>query len=261
MNQKEEIVKIYQKDEIAKTFDEERFEHKFQRYKNLIESKFLIDTLKKADLNGRRIKVLGKISDGSKDKSEYREPLKILDVACGTGRMLDAIRTSQVNVDYIGLDTSKAMTKWLLEKAKRLGISAEIRIGDATNMPFRDNSFDVVYTYHLTWHLPLDLQEKIIREMIRVTKKDGYIVFDILNADFLWEKVKKFFGRKKTEGVYKMKISEARKIFIDKEHNMEKLSDFPIKNDLIYSFANILNKSRRVLPKSLFHMTYFRVRK
>ncbi len=241
MNQKEEIIRIYQKEDIAKTFDIERFEHSYQRYKNLVESNFLIDTLK--------------IAGRGKDK------IKVLDVACGTGRMLEAIKKSGVGVEYTGLDTSKAMTKRLLGRAKRLEISAKVKIGDATNLPFKDNSFDVVYTYHLTWHLPQDLQEKMITEMLRVVKKDSYIIFDVLSADFLWGKIKRLFGRKPTEGIYKMKVCEVKKIINGASYSTEKLSDFPIKNGLVYSFVNVLNMIRRILPHRLFHMVYFRVRK
>ncbi len=262
MNQKEEIIKIYQKEDIAKTFDEERFEHPYQRYKNFIEAKFLIDTLKIAFLKKDKIKVLNKTFASSDSlKKTDSELVKVLDVACGTGRMLDAIKKSCVEVEYTGLDTSKAMTKRLLERAKKLGISASVKIGDATSMPFKDNSFDVVYTYHLTWHLPQELQEKMIREMIRVVKKEGYIVFDVLNANFLWEKIKGLFGRKPTEGIYKMKISDVKRIMGERNYPTEKLSDFPIKNDFVYSLVNILNVIRKMLPSPLFHMVYFRVKK
>ena len=136
-----------------------------------------------------------------------------------------------------------------------------LKIGDATKLPFGNSSFDLVYTYHLTWHLPKKTQEKIINEMLRVTKEGGYILFDVLNNDFLWEKIKIFFNIKKTDGIYKQKISEIKKQVPQKTTEIEKLSDFPIKNDSLYSVANIVNRARKILPANLFHMIYFLVKK
>ena len=239
MDQRKEIINVYQREDIAKTFDEKRFEYKFQKYKHLLESRLLYETLK----------LLAK------------RKIKVLDVACGTGRMIETLGKSPLEIDYTGLDTSKAMTKILLEKAKKFGIGAKVKIGDATQMPFEDNSFDLSYTYHLTWHLPKELQEKIIREMIRVTKKDGYIIFDVLNENFLWEKIKWLFGKRQTQGIYKMSIREIRKILDGKNYELEKLSDFPVKNSFIYSILNFTNNIRGVLPSFFFHMLYFRVKK
>lgn len=134
-------------------------------------------------------------------------------------------------------------------------------MGDATDIPFEDNTFDLVYTYHVTWHLPQEVQKKIILEMFRVVKKEGYIVFDILNSNFLWEKIKTSFNLRKTQGIYKMSFAEVEDLFKNPDYSLEKLSDFPIKNAPIYSIFNLINKFRKILPLSLFHMIYFRVKK
>lgn len=241
MDQKEEIIKIYQKEEISRDFDKKRDEFLFQKYKHKIESDFLKETIKKIN----------------------REKVKILDVACGTGRMLNEIFSIQKEIEYIGLDTSEEMTKILKRRAKEMEVSKRVKlnIGDATDMPFEDNTFDISYTYHLTWHLPQELQIKIIKEMIRVTKKGGYVLFDVLNSGFLWEKIKKLLGKKQTEGIYKINIHDLKKILFEKEYEIEKLNDFPIKNSLLYNLLNIINSFRSVFPISFFHMIYFRLRK
>jgi len=240
MIQKNKIIKTYQNFDIAKNFDSERFGYSFQRYKHKIEDNFLRSSIKKYGGNKK---------------------LKILDVACGTGRMLKAIKESCPSAEYFGLDASKAMTKILKKRSKELNLKVNLKLGDATKMPFKDDTFDITYTYHLTWHLPQKLQRKIIKEMLRVTKKEGYILFDVLNENFLWEKIKKIFGKKPTEGIYKMNISKLKKSFKSKKYRIEKLSDFPIKNSALYSIANLINMLRKILPLSLFHMIYFRVKK
>jgi len=240
MKQKKKIIKAYQEEDVAEVFDSEREKYKFQRYRHKIESNFLKESIKKIKKNSK---------------------IKVLDVACGTGRMLETMKNTNQSLEYYGLDMSKPLIKRLKEKAKKIGIKVNIKLGDATEIPFDDNTFDLVYTYHLTWHLPPKIQKKIILEMLRVVKKEGYIIFDILNSTFLWEKIKTMFKLKKTEGMYKMSVSEVKNFLPDSNYTLEKLLDFPIKNSIIYSIFNSINKFRKVLPLSLVHMVFFRVKK
>ncbi len=239
MKQKKDIEETYQREDVARVFDADRKKYLFQRYKHKIEANFL----KKTTFQLNKSKV------------------KVLDVACGTGRMLPEMFKTGKDIEYHGLDSSNAMTSHLKKKAKSLGIDVNLKMGDATKLPYEDNSFDVVYTYHLTWHLPYELQKKMIREMIRVCKKDGYVVFDVLNENFIWEKFKDIFKLKKTDGIYKVNINDLKKLIGKHEYDIEKLSDFPIKNSVLYSFFNVFNVLRNFLPINLYHMIYFRVKK
>lgn len=240
MNQKESIVSLYKRDDVAKTFDKERDEFAYQKYKHKLEANILKRVLKKL-------------------KSDKK--ITILDVACGTGRMLPTVL--EYNIDYTGLDTSKSMTKYLKGKAKKMGKEKDVKlvIGDATKIPFKDESFDFVFSYHLTWHLPEETEKKMILEIQRVTKKEGYFVFDILNKNFIWERVKKLFVANSEKGIYKMSIGETKKIISSKNISFEKLSDAKIKNSFTYSLFNIINEIRKILPLNLYHMVYFIVKK
>lgn len=243
LNQKQKIIEAYRDKETTETFDEDRSKYKFERYKHKIEADFLKKTIKLIE----------------KDK------IKILDVACGTGRMLPEIFSVDDNIEYFGLDTSKEMLKLLEEKSKKLNKkkSVKIKIGDACKIPFKNNEFDIVFSYHLLWHLPKDEQKKIIKEMLRVCKEGGFVIFDILNKNFVLEKFKEIFGEEKTGGIYKLSINDAKKI-IGIENNsidIEKLLDAPIKNNLIYRLFNIINNLRKIFPQSLYHMIYLRVKR
>ena len=242
MSQKEKIIKIYKKEDIAKTFDRDRSKYAYEKYKHKIEANFLKKAINKV-------------------KSEN---IKILDIGCGTGRMLPVIFKTKKKIKYSGLDTSDEMLKELRKKDvfKKQKKSIALILSDATKLPFKENTFDVVYTYHLLWHIPIRDQKKIILEMKRVVKKEGLIIFDVLNRDFIWEKLKKYFGKEKAEGLYKQNLSEVKEIIgeVDKIE-MEKLSDAIIKKDRMYRLFNIINISRNFLPSSLFHMIYFKIKK
>ncbi len=241
MEDKSKIIDTYRKKEVVSTFDEERKAFLYQREKHRIESEFLAESI---------------------NQTNAKKEIKILDVACGTGRMLPIVFSQNKKIDYTGLDTSSEMTSVLKEKANKLGEIKNVKIilGDASKMPFKENSFDIVFSYHLLWHLPKQEQEKIIYEMIRVTKKGGVIIFDVLNSEFIWEKVKKIFKLKQTEGIYKLSVEEIKSILGTKEYALEKVLDIKA-TDNVYRIMGLPNKVRKLLPKNLFHMLYFRVRK
>ena len=232
---KKEIINLYKRKDVVETFDKDRSKYAFEKYKNSVEAKFLQKNLQKIPGNP-----------------------KILDVGCGTGRMLPPIFNLNKKIKYFGVDTSKEMItqlkkKEVFKKNKKL---ISLKIADATKIPFKNDSFDLVFTYHVLWHLPKDIQIKILKEMIRVTKKGGYILFDFLNKNFLWERVKWLFGHKKTKGIYKLNLFEIRKIIDKKEIKKEKLFDIHIRNDSQYKYWNTFNKLKRILPLSFFHMSY-----
>ena len=239
--QKQKIIQTYQDKRNVETFDKERCKYAFQRYKHKVEANFLkktIDSMKKSKI-------------------------KILDVACGTGRMLPEVFSLKKEIEYRGFDSSEEMTKHLKEKAKKIDVrkNVKVKLGDASNLPFSDNEFDIVFSYHLLWHIPKEEQEKIIKEMLRVCKKDGIIIFDTLNKNFIYEKIKGFISERNTSELYKLTINEIKTLFEFKNIEIEKLNDFPIKNDSLYKIVNILNYIRNILPKSLYHMIFFRVKK
>jgi len=237
MDQKQKTIQTYQKRDVVGSFDSERSRYAFQRYKHRTEANFLKKAIKQLK----------------------QDKIKVLDIACGTGRMLPEVFSTGKDIEYVGLDTSKEMTNILKEKAKKISVGkkVKIKIGDASKIPFKDNSFDVVYSFHLLWHLPKEDQEKIIKEMSRVCKKDGFFIFDILNKDFLWEKLKK----QKTEGIYKLSIKEIKNLFNNKNFEIEKLCDAPIKNFWLYKSFNLINSLRKILPINFYHMLYFVIRK
>ncbi len=63
----------------------------------------------------------------------------VLDVGCGTGNHLLLLR--QMGLDVSGLDPSEAM---LAVARDKLGPAVDLRVGSAEELPFDDNSFDMV---------------------------------------------------------------------------------------------------------------------
>ncbi len=101
----------------------------------------------------------------------------ILDVACGTGRMLRLLRGSLPKAALYGLDLSPAY----LRKANRLlqelpGELPQLIRANAEAMPYADAFFDAVVSVFLFHELPGPVRQNVINEISRVVKPGGVVV-------------------------------------------------------------------------------------
>ena len=94
--------------------------------------------------------------------------MKILDVGCGKGRYLRNLVEDCPANQYYGVDISREVMKNIDD------ITLELSEGSLTNIPYQDNSFDLSYTCEALEHA-VDI-ESAVREMSRVTKRDGIII-------------------------------------------------------------------------------------
>jgi len=109
---------------------------------------------------------------------------EVLDVGCGRGQWLadfESWGAEQRGLRGIELDEGRASL------AKRRLHDADIRVGDASRLPWSDASFDiVVQSMAFTSILLADMKRDIAREMVRVLKRDGMILW----YDFFWNNPK-----------------------------------------------------------------------
>jgi SAM-dependent methyltransferase len=105
---------------------------------------------------------------------EARPFTAALDVGCGEGRFCRALK--ERNIPIIGIDP----TKQLIERAKELDPFGDYRLASAEELPFPDETFDLVISY-LTLIDIADFREAL-REMARVLKPDGTLLIANLNS-------------------------------------------------------------------------------
>lgn len=139
--EKNEVVNYY--DTIAKDYDESRFNNSYGAF---------------IDAEERRVldKLLGKPGEALR-----------LEVACGTGRL--------TNYATHGLDASAEMMKLAVERHPQVSFTQ----ASASETPFADDSFDVVYSFHLLMHLDAETISKIFAEVHRILKPGGRFILDI----------------------------------------------------------------------------------
>lgn len=106
---------------------------------------------------------------------DTQEPLKVLDVACGTADFTIEIAQKVANgSEVIGVDISEGMMAVGREKIKKAGVSAELLVADCEDLPYADNTFDrisVGFGVRNFEHLELGLSQ-----MCRVLTPGGKLV-------------------------------------------------------------------------------------
>lgn len=105
------------------------------------------------------------------------EPL-ILDIGCGVGSTIKELE--KVGRVY-GLDISDTALKYCRER----GIDS-VCLAQASDLPYRDDLFSLVISIDVLEHLEDDVGA--IREMYRVAKPGGLIVFTVPAFQFLWSR-------------------------------------------------------------------------
>jgi ubiquinone/menaquinone biosynthesis C-methylase UbiE len=100
------------------------------------------------------------------------EPLRVLDVGCGTGFV--ALRFAELGHTVTGIDLSPQMIERAREKADAEGRPIDFRVGDATKLPLADASYDVVVARHVIWNLPEP--RRGLEEWLRVLRPGGRLV-------------------------------------------------------------------------------------
>ncbi len=141
MSEENKVVEYY--DSIAKEYDESRFNNSYGQFIDSQERRILDRLIPTADGTRR------------------------LEMACGTGRL--------TNYATHGLDASAEM----MSLARLRHPNVEFRQASAAETGFADNTFDVVYTFHLLMHLDEATIQQVFDEVWRILKPGGRFIFDI----------------------------------------------------------------------------------
>jgi ubiquinone/menaquinone biosynthesis C-methylase UbiE len=97
---------------------------------------------------------------------------KTLEIGCGTGLILE--RVNEIADVAYGVDISGGM----LDICRGKGL--DVFEGSVVDLPFKSNSFDVVYSFKVLPHVQ-DIQ-KAMSEILRVAKPGGRMVLEFYNS-------------------------------------------------------------------------------
>jgi ubiquinone/menaquinone biosynthesis C-methylase UbiE len=94
---------------------------------------------------------------------------QVLEIGCGLGT--DAINFARAGAHYSGVDLTERSIELVERRFAYEHFGGDLRVADAENLPFADNTFDLIYSHGVLHHTP-DTQ-KAINEAHRVLKPGG----------------------------------------------------------------------------------------
>ena len=95
----------------------------------------------------------------------------LLDIGCGTAPMISLLKEKYPSKKYTGIDLTPRMIE--VAKSKNLD-NTEFVVGDAENLPFKDNSFDIIINSQSFHHYPNP--QSFFNEVSRVLKPNGKLI-------------------------------------------------------------------------------------
>ncbi len=110
-------------------------------------------------------------------ETQKQSSVRVLDIGCGAGLL--SHRLAEKGHEVVGIDLSIGS----LEVAQKQNTGAAFLVGDASQIPFPDHSFDVVCAMDLLEHVTNPQQ--VIKEASRVLKPNGLFFFHTFNRNWL----------------------------------------------------------------------------
>ena len=107
---------------------------------------------------------------------------QLLEVGCGTGT--DLLQFARGGSRVVGIDLTPRSIEISRRRFRVYGLDGEFAIGDAENLAFPDESFDVVYSFGVIHHTP-DTQQAI-SEFHRVLRPGGRVIVMLYNRASLY---------------------------------------------------------------------------
>ena len=107
--------------------------------------------------------------------SRVEQAENILDVGCGIGGSTLYL-AAKLNANATGITLSPVQAKRATQRARELGFSTRtnFQVADAQEMPFADNSYDLVWSLESGEHMPD--KTKFIQECYRVLRPGGKLI-------------------------------------------------------------------------------------
>lgn len=119
------------------------------------------ETLRLAPIHLRALRLLYALRALKKVKG------RVLDVGCGAGDFVEAIKHYRPDLELYGIDISEKAIKIAKKRIK----SANFNVADAEKLPFKNNFFDAIVCFDVIEHV--QFPQIALKEASRVLKKKG----------------------------------------------------------------------------------------
>ncbi len=161
---KDSIKNYYEQKNVASAYIRERFSNPSGKVQHLSQVKFINDAIR------------------------IYKPNSILEIAPGPARLSRHIKTDAI---CFCADRSSAMLKEAKSELLRHNQMSKwnLILLDAFLLPFKDSSFDCIYSFRFFRHFPFDERKKLFAECKRTLRQGGILIFDGENKNVV-EKIR-----------------------------------------------------------------------
>jgi ubiquinone/menaquinone biosynthesis C-methylase UbiE len=105
----------------------------------------------------------------------------ILDFGCGLGR--HSIFFAKQGFNVSAFDLSQEGINHLEKWSKNEKLVIDLTVADMHNLPYKDNSFDCIFAYHVISHTDTKGMHKILSEISRILKPNGEIYLTLCSKE------------------------------------------------------------------------------
>lgn len=113
-------------------------------------------------------------------KSKFIKNKTVLDIGCGFG-WAEFLFSKLHPKKIVGIDFSK---ECLIVAKKFKHPSCTFKIGNALDLPFKDNTFDTVMSWEVLEHIPKNTEVQMFKEVLRVLKPGGHLFLSTQHRNF-----------------------------------------------------------------------------
>jgi ubiquinone/menaquinone biosynthesis C-methylase UbiE len=102
----------------------------------------------------------------------------LLDIGCAKGFMLNDFQELIPGMDVTGIDVSQYAIEHSVDT-----VASKVQVADARELPFEDNSFDLVISINTIHNLEREDLICALKEIERVSRKHAFITVDAYRSD------------------------------------------------------------------------------
>lgn len=166
-----------------------------------------------------------------------RRGLEILDAGCGTGLLA---KKMQEFGQVWGIDIHPEAIKY----AKKRGI--KVKKASVTNIPFKDNFFDLVVSIDVIYHQQVEDDQKTLREFFRVLKPEGILIIRVPANKWIKTRHDQYVHTRERYSREELKMKLMKAGFLIKKLTFINATAFPLS-----IFQHLINKIPSHQPSSI----------
>jgi SAM-dependent methyltransferase len=106
---------------------------------------------------------------------------RLLDAGCGSGKYSLPLRMR--GFDVVGMDVSFKALQMLRESSKARELNIDILAGNVFQLPFKEDSFDLIWCYGVLQHFLLKERDCAIREFARILRTEGVLFMEVFGKE------------------------------------------------------------------------------